>query len=231
MAARIIDGKAVAAAVRERVRGRGRRLRSRGGPGADAGDGDRRRRPGLARSTSATSTGPARRSGCGSVHHGLAADDHARPSCWSWSRALGRDDEVDGILVQLPVPDADRPRRGGRARSTRARTSTACTPVNAGLLAHGTPRLRALHPGRGDGAAAPRGRRRWRGPRRSSSGARSWSACRSRGCCWRANATVTVCHSRTRDLAATCAARRRPRRGGRRAEAARRPTRSSPARW
>ena len=38
------------------------------------------------------------------------------------------------------------------------------------------------------------------GRRRSSSAARSWSACRSRALLLPANATVTMSHSRTRDL-------------------------------
>ena len=46
-----------------------------------------------------------------------------------------------------------------------------------------------------------------------------------------ANATVTVCHSRTRDLAGDLPPRRRPRRRGRRAASCSAPTRSSPARW
>ena len=45
-----------------------------------------------------------------------------------------------------------------------------------------------------------------------------------------ANATVTVCHSRTRDLAAICRRGRRPRRRGRRAASCSAPTRSSRAR-
>ena len=45
-----------------------------------------------------------------------------------------------------------------------------------------------------------------------------------------ANATVTVCHSRTRDLAAVCRARRHPGRRGRVAAPGRAPSWSSRAR-
>ena len=61
-----------------------------------------------------------------------------------------------------------------------------------------------------------RGRRRSsRAPRRSSSAARTCSASRWRSCCSSANATVTICHSRTRDLPAVVPPRRRADRRGR----------------
>ena len=107
----------------------------------------------------------------------------ARPSCWSWSRALGADDEVDGILVQLPVPEQIDPDAVVAAIDPR-KDVDGLTPLERrpARPRHAGPG--ALHAGRGDGAAAPTRGSSWRGPRRSSSAARSWSACRSRGCCW-----------------------------------------------
>ena len=211
MAARVIDGKAVAAAVRERVAGRSRRLRGGGGPGADPGDGARRRRPGLGDLRRATSTAPARRSGWArSTTASAAATSEAE--LLELVAALGADDDVDGILVQLPVPDqidpdavvaAIDPRQGRRRPDPDQRRPARPRHARAG----------ALHAGRGDGAAAPRGGRAGgrRGGRRRSleAGRRAGRAAAAA----RRNATVT-------DLPL---AHPRPRRGLRAA-----PTSSSP---
>ena len=76
--------------------------------------------------------------------------------------------------------------------------------VNAGRLAIGPAGARALHAARlPDAAARPARRPRGaRGGRRS--GARTSSASRWRSCSSRESCTVTVAHSRTRDLAAVC---------------------------
>ena len=52
---------------------------------------------------------------------------------------------------------------------------------------------------------AERGRRSWKAPRRSWSAARTCSASRWPQLLLEANATVTICHSRTRELRAVCA--------------------------
>ena len=202
MAARVIDGKAVAAAVRERVRGEVAAYDGRGRPGAGAGDGARRRRPGLG--DLRAQQAPRLRGGGDAL--GPPRPRRRRPprrSCSTWSASLDADD--DGRRHPRPAAGAraDRPRRGGRrdrpGQGRRRPDPDQRRPARPRDAGPG-----ALHAGRGDGAAAPTRGSSWRAPRRSSSGARSWSACRSRGCCCGANATVTVCHSRTRDLAATC---------------------------
>ncbi len=58
-----------------------------------------------------------------SVHHGLAAET-TEDELLELVGELGRDDDVDGILVQLPLPDQIDPDARRRARSTPARTST-----------------------------------------------------------------------------------------------------------
>ena len=203
MAARIIDGKAVAAAVRERVRVDVAAYVEEAG-----------RAPTLA--TVIVGDDPASEIYVAQQAQGLRGGRDelgpprarrrrpARRSCWSWSRALGADDEVDGILVQLPVPAQIDPDAVVAAIDPR-KDVDGLTPLNAGLLAHGTPGPGALHAGRGDGAAAPTRGSSWRAPRRSWSAARSWSACRSRGCCSAPTRPSPICHSRTRDLDATCA--------------------------
>ena len=146
LTARIIDGKAIAAAVRERVRERGRRVRApRRRPGAGAGDGAGRRGPRLRRSTSATSTRPVEEAGIRSLHHGLAGRDHRERAARAGRRARAR---RGGRRHPRPAagPRPDRPRPRRRARSTRPRTSTVCTPTNAGLLAHGMPGLVSCTP-------------------------------------------------------------------------------------
>ena len=118
-----------------------------------------------------------------SVHHGLDAAT-SEEELLELVGALGEDDEVDGILVQLPLPDqidpdavvaAIDPAQGRRRPDPGQRRPA--RPRHAGPG--------ALHAGRGDGAAAPTRGSSWRAPRRSSSAARSWSGCRSRACCWR----------------------------------------------
>jgi len=115
---------------------------------------------------------------------------------------LGLDDDVDGILVQLPLPEGIDPDRVVAALDP-AKDVDGLTPANAGLLAHGMPGLvpctpagvmeLLLHEGvelEGSEAVVV-GRSKLVGV----PVARLLLA---------ANATVTVCHSRTRDLPAVC---------------------------
>ena len=201
MAARIIDGKAVAAAVRERVAGDVAAFE------AEAG-----RAPVLA--TVIVGDDPAseiyirgKRKACaeagmGSVHHGLGADTSEEELLDLVGR-LGEDPEVDGILVQLPLPDHLDPDRVVAAIDP-GKDVDGLTPVNAGLLAHGMPGLVPCTPAgvmellrhedvELEGAeAVVVGRSKLVGV----PVARLLLA---------ANATVTTCHSRTRDLDAVCA--------------------------
>ena len=201
MAARIIDGKAVAAAVRERVAGE-----------VVAFEAEVGRVPVLA--TVIVGDDPASEiyvrgkhkacaeAGMGSVHHGLGADT-SQEELLDLVGRLGEDPEVDGILVQLPLPHHLDPDRVVAALDP-GKDVDGLTPVNAGLLAHGMPGLVPCTPAgvmellrhedvELEGAeAVVVGRSKLVGV----PVARLLLA---------ANATVTTCHSRTRDLDAVCA--------------------------
>jgi len=200
MAARIIDGKAVAAGVRERVRGEVADFV------AEAG-----RPPTLA--TVIVGDDPAsevyvsgkhracEEVGMRSVHHGLTGST-TEAELLELVGELGRDDGVDGILVQLPVPDQIDPDAIVAAIDPR-KDVDGLTPVNAGLLAHGVPGIVSCTPAgvmellRHEGVELE--------------GAEAVVVGRSKlvgvpvaRLLLMANATVTTCHSRTRDLAAVC---------------------------
>ncbi len=200
MAARLIDGKAVAAAVRQRVREEVTALVAEGA-----------RAPGLA--TVLVGEDPASQiyvrnkhkaceeAGMRSLHHGLPADTSEK-ELLELVVELGLDEEVDGILVQLPVPEGIDPDRVVAAIDP-TKDVDGLTPTNAGLLAHGMPGLVPCTPAgvmellRHDGVELE--------------GAEAVVVGRSKlvgvpvaRLLLGANATVTVCHSRTRDLAATC---------------------------
>ncbi|HET6999385.1 MAG TPA: bifunctional methylenetetrahydrofolate dehydrogenase/methenyltetrahydrofolate cyclohydrolase FolD [Solirubrobacterales bacterium] len=201
MAARTIDGKAVGAAVRERVKGEVAAYE------AEAG-----RVPTLA--TVLVGEDPASEIyirnksracdevGMRSVHHQLAGTS-SQAELLELVAELGRDEEVDGILVQLPVPEQIDPDAIVAALDPR-KDVDGLTPLNAGLLAHGTPALVPCTPAgvmellRHEGVELE--------------GAEAVVVGRSKlvgvpvaRLLLAANATVTVAHSRTRDLAATCA--------------------------
>jgi methylenetetrahydrofolate dehydrogenase (NADP+)/methenyltetrahydrofolate cyclohydrolase len=200
MAARTIDGKAVAAAVRERVR-----------VDVTAYEEEAGRVPTLA--TVIVGDDPASEIyvrnkhracedvGMRSVHHGLAAAT-SQEALLELVRALGEDGEVDGILVQLPVPahiDSD----AVVGALDPGKDVDGLTPLNAGLLAHGTPGLVPCTPAGVMELLAHEGV--------ELEGAEAVVVGRSKlvgvpvaRLLLSANATVTVCHSRTRDLAATC---------------------------
>jgi methylenetetrahydrofolate dehydrogenase (NADP+) / methenyltetrahydrofolate cyclohydrolase len=189
--ARTIDGKAVAATVRERVAAE-----------AAAFAAERGRPPGLA--TVLVGEDPAseiyvnmkreacEKAGIRSVHRPLPATT-AEAELLSLVADLNADDEVDGILVQLPLPDqidSD----AIVAAIDPAKDVDGLTPTNAGLLAHGTPGLVPCTPAGVMELLAHEGV--------ELEGADAVVVGRSK--LVGANATVTICHSRTRDLAATC---------------------------
>jgi methylenetetrahydrofolate dehydrogenase (NADP+)/methenyltetrahydrofolate cyclohydrolase len=201
MSARMIDGKAVAAAVRERVK-----------VDVAAYTEETGRVPGLA--TVLVGEDPAseiyirnkRRAceevGMRSVHHGLDAAT-GEEGLLDLVRRLGADDEVDGILVQLPVPAHLDPDAVVQTLNPE-KDVDGLTPVNAGLLAHGTPGLVPCTPAGVMELLAHEGV--------ELEGAEAVVVGRSKlvgvpvaRLLLQANATVTVCHSRTRDLDATCA--------------------------
>jgi len=196
----VIDGKAVAASVRARVAGEVRAFEAEHG-----------RVPALA--TVLVGDDPAshvyvggkhkacEEAGIRSVHHGLAAET-SENELLELVAELGLDREVDGILVQLPVPDQIDPDRVVAAIDP-AKDVDGLTPVNAGLLAHGMPGLVPCTPAgvmellRHEGVELE--------------GAEAVVVGRSKlvgvpvaRLLLGANATVTSCHSRTRDLPAVC---------------------------
>jgi methylenetetrahydrofolate dehydrogenase (NADP+)/methenyltetrahydrofolate cyclohydrolase len=201
VAARIIDGKAVAAAVRERVKVDVAAYVEEAG-----------RAPTLA--TVIVGDDPAseiyvankhracEQVGMNSVHHGLEAAT-GEAELLELVRRLGADDEVDGILVQLPVPAHIDPDAVVAAIDPR-KDIDGLTPANAGLLAHGTPGLVPCTPAGVMELLAHEGV--------ELEGAEAVVVGRSKlvgvpvaRLLLAANATVTICHSRTRDLDATCA--------------------------
>ncbi len=200
MAATIIDGKAVAARVRERVAAEVSDLVESAGV-----------TPGLA--TVLVGDDPAsalyvqrkgeacEQAGIASFHHELAADV-PEPELAELLRTLGDDEAVNGILLQLPVPDhIDDDAMTDLIDPLK--DVDGLHPVNAGLLARGREGMVPCTPAgvmellRSAGAEL--------------SGARAVVLGRSdlvgkpiAALLLAANATVTHCHSRTRDLAAVC---------------------------
>jgi methylenetetrahydrofolate dehydrogenase (NADP+) / methenyltetrahydrofolate cyclohydrolase len=200
VSARVIDGKAVSAAVRERVREEVATYREETGrvpvlatvlvgddPGSEIYVRNKRR--------------ACEEVGMEPVHHGLDAATTEAELLELVAR-LGADPEVDGILVQLPLPEQIDPEAVVTAIDP-GKDVDGLTPVNAGLLAHGTPGLVPCTPA---GVMEL-----LRHEAVELEGAEAVVVGRSRlvgvpvaRLLLAANATVTVCHSRTRDLAGTC---------------------------
>ncbi len=200
VAARAIDGKAVAAAVRERVK-----------VDVAAYEQEAGRVPGLATvlvgedPASQVYVGMKRRSceevGMRSIHHEPEASIREE-ELLDLVRALNEDDEVDGILVQLPLP-AHIEEDAIVAAIDPRKDVDGLTPINAGLLAHGSPGLVPCTPAGVMELLEHEGV--------ELEGAEAVVVGRSKlvgvpvaRLLLQANATVTVCHSRTRDLDATC---------------------------
>jgi methylenetetrahydrofolate dehydrogenase (NADP+)/methenyltetrahydrofolate cyclohydrolase len=200
MAARAIDGKAVGAAVRARV-----------AEEVVAFEAERGRTPQLV--TVIVGDDPAseiyvrnkhracEEAGMRSAHHGLPGDT-SENELLELVAELGMDRDVDGILVQLPVPDQIDPDRVVAAIDP-AKDVDGLTPVNAGLLAHGMPGLVPCTP------AGAMELLRHEGV--ELEGAEAVVVGRSKlvgvpvaRLLLQANATVTMCHSRTRGLAEVC---------------------------
>jgi methylenetetrahydrofolate dehydrogenase (NADP+)/methenyltetrahydrofolate cyclohydrolase len=196
----IIDGRAVAQAVRDRVKREVEELVASGGP-----------QPGLA--TILVGDDPAsqiyvrnkheksREAGMASFNHTLPADT-PQEELADLIQQLNEDDAVHGILLQLPVPghiDGD----AMTALVDPAKDVDGLTPVNAGLLVAGRP---------GMVPATPAGcMELLRAADTPLEGAEAVVIGRSMlvgkpvaSLLLAANATVTHCHSRTRDLAAVC---------------------------
>jgi methylenetetrahydrofolate dehydrogenase (NADP+)/methenyltetrahydrofolate cyclohydrolase len=201
MPATVIDGKAVAAGVRARVADGVRELAAAHGG----------RTPGLA--TVLASDDPAsevyvsskrrasEEAGIRSIHHGLGSDAEPAELLELVDR-LGADEEVDGILVQLPLPpqhDQD----AVIARIDPAKDVDGLTATSAGLLAQGRPGLVPCTP-RGIVELLASAGVELAGAEAVVVG-RSILVGRPLASLFlNASATVTVCHSRTRDLSGVC---------------------------
>jgi methylenetetrahydrofolate dehydrogenase (NADP+)/methenyltetrahydrofolate cyclohydrolase len=200
MAARVIDGKAVAAAVRERVKVDVAAYVEEAG-----------RVPALA--TVLVGDDPAseiyvrnkRRTteevGMRSVHHGLEAGIR-QEELLDLVRSLGEDDGVDGILVQLPLPDGIDQDLVIAAMDP-GKDVDGLTAGSAGLLAQGRPGLVPCTP-QGVMELLESADVSVRGADTVIVGRSILVGRPLASLLLNADATVTVCHSRTRDLAEAC---------------------------
>ena len=200
MGARIIDGKAHSARVREGVAADAAELTAKLG-----------RPPGLA--TVLVGDDPASHvyvrnkrtgtedAGMRSIHHQLSADA-SQDELLGLVASLNEDGEVDGILVQLPLPEAI-DQDAVVAAIEPGKDVDGLTVTSAGLLAQGRPGLVPCTPAgvmemlAGEGIEVEGAEAVIVG--RSILVGRPLAAMLIN-----ANATVTVCHSRTRDLPEAC---------------------------
>jgi methylenetetrahydrofolate dehydrogenase (NADP+) / methenyltetrahydrofolate cyclohydrolase len=201
VSANLIDGKALAARVRAEV--------------ADEVEGFVRRfgrPPGLATvlvgedPASAVYVGGKQRA-CREV--GIAARDERLPADATADRAaellaeLNGDPAVSGVLLQLPVPDhLDGPAL--TALIDPGKDVDGLTPVNAGLLSLGRPGLRPCTP-LGVIELLAEACARLEGAEAVVVGRSNLFGKPMAQLLLAENATVTICHSRTSDLRATCA--------------------------
>jgi methylenetetrahydrofolate dehydrogenase (NADP+)/methenyltetrahydrofolate cyclohydrolase len=200
VSAKVIDGKAVAAKVRERVR-------SEVAEYADAHG----RAPGLA--TVLVGDDPASQIYVHNKHKaseevGIRSFDHQLTVQTTEDELLGlivrlnADQAVDGILVQLPLPEQIDPDTV-LATLDPHKDVDGLTPTNAGLLASGAPGLVPCTPEgvmellRHEGVELE-------GVEAVVVGRSNLVGRPVASLLLGANATVTTCHSRTRDLAGVC---------------------------
>ncbi len=201
MSARIIDGKAIAARVRAGVTGEVKEFTRAHG-----------RAPGLATvlvgddPASAVYVGGKQRA-CTEV--GMVPFDRRLPADASFEQvaeeleSLNADRAVSGVLLQLPVPDhLEGPEL--TAIISPDKDVDGLTPVNAGLLSLGRPGLRPATPLGvmellGEAGVALEGAEAVVVGRSNLFGKPMAQLLLTH------NATVTVCHSRTRDLREVCA--------------------------
>jgi methylenetetrahydrofolate dehydrogenase (NADP+) / methenyltetrahydrofolate cyclohydrolase len=200
VAATVIDGKAVAASVRERVRAEVEDLTSEIG-----------RPPGLATVLVGDDVASAiyvRRKHEAAEEAGIRNFDHKPDGSISQAELLdlvtelNDSDEVDGILVQLPLPDQIDADAIVNSIDP-AKDVDGLTPTSAGLLARGEPDLVPATPQGvmeliSSVGVDPSGKEAVIVGRSNLVGRPLFSLLLG------ANATVTVCHSRTRDLGEVC---------------------------
>lgn len=200
MAATIIDGKQIAAQVRAEVKAEVEALTGRGGAA-----------PGLA--TILVGGDPAsaiyvanKRKASGEVgivdFHQHLSDESTQEEVAAAIDACNADPEVSGILLQLPVP----PQLDGAALTARIapeKDVDGLTPVSAGRLVQGSPGLRPCTP-LGVIELLDRHEVEFRGAEAVVVGRSNLVGKPVSSLLLERNATVTICHSRTRDLAAVC---------------------------
>jgi methylenetetrahydrofolate dehydrogenase (NADP+)/methenyltetrahydrofolate cyclohydrolase len=200
MAADVIDGRAIAQEVRAEVRDEVAAWLAAGRP-----------RPGLA--TVLVGDDPAsavyiagKQKACAEVgiagfDHRLASDtEHAEVE--ALIRDLNADPEVSGILLQLPTP----PQVDGPALTELidpGKDVDGLTPISAGLLAKGRPGLRPCTPS-GVMELLRRHDVALEGAEAVVVGRSDLVGKPISALLLAANATVTTCHSRTRDLPGVC---------------------------
>lgn len=195
----MIDGRAVAAKVRERVTGEVAELRERGVI------------PGLA--TVLVGEDPASRVyvrmkrkaceevGIASTHHELSGDV-PEAELQDLLEGLGADPAVSGILLQLPLPEhLDALQMA--ALIPPEKDVDGLTPLSAGLLAHGRDSLVPCTPA-GVMELLHEAGTELEGAQAVVLGRSQLVGKPVAALLLAANATVTHCHSRTRDLAAVC---------------------------
>ena len=200
MTAQLIDGKAIAAQVRAEV-----------ADDVAAWTASSGRAPGLA--TVLVGEDPAsavyvankikacEEVGIRSLHHHLPADV-AHEDVERVLAELAADPEVSGILLQLPTP----PQVDGAALTEQIpalKDVDGLTPLSAGLLAKGRPGLRPCTPA-GCMELLARHDVELEGAEAVVIGRSDLVGRPISQLLLHANATVTVCHSRTRDLPAVC---------------------------
>ena len=201
MPATIIDGKAIAARVRQQV-----------ARDVETFTGQLGRPPGLATvlvgedPASAVYVGGKQRA-CAEV--GMVPFDRRLPADSTFEQiaeeleSLNADAAVSGVLLQLPLPgNLD----GGAltAMIDPAKDVDGLTPVNAGLLALGLPGLRPCTPS-GVMELLASVETRLEGAEAVVIGRSNLFGKPMAQLLLMENATVTICHSRTRDLRAVCA--------------------------
>src|ERR1700760_3210508 len=200
MTAKLIDGKSIAQQVRTEWRDKIESWVAGGG-----------RRPGLATvlvgddPASAVYVGGKQKA---SAEVGIEGFAHSLPADTSEAEVvallqeLNADDRVSGSLLQLPTPDHI---DGSRLTTLidAGKDVDGLTPVSAGLLAKGLPGLRPCTPSgclellRRHGGAVE-------GPEAVVVGRSDLVGKPVAALLLAENATVTMCHSRTRDLAGVC---------------------------
>ena len=201
MSASIIDGKAIAARVREEVTHEVKKLVEQNG-----------RPPGLATvlvgedPASAVYVGGKQRA-CTEV--GMVPFDRRLPAESTFEQvaeelqSLNADAAVSGVLLQLPLPG----HLDGAALTAMidpAKDVDGLTPVNAGLLALGLTGLRPCTPS-GVMKLLASADARLEGAEAVVIGRSNLFGKPMAQLLLMENATVTICHSRTRDLSAVCA--------------------------